>query len=101
MSEVERHNTALRHRAYAGLAAIGRLQVVSPPPGPLATALVAAKLPPEIDAERVRNVLREKHGVIIKMIEKRWFNGIRLSPHIFNSEADVDAALLAIQRELA
>jgi hypothetical protein len=33
--------------------------------------------------------------------EKRWFNGIRLSPHIFNTEADVDAALRAIRTELA
>jgi selenocysteine lyase/cysteine desulfurase len=101
MPAVEQHNAALRNRAYAGLAAIARLQVVSPPPGPLATALVAAKLPPDIDAERVRNTLREKHGVIIKMIEKRWFNGIRLSPHVFNTEADVDAALLAIRSELS
>jgi selenocysteine lyase/cysteine desulfurase len=101
MADVEQHNTALRNRAYAGLAGMARLQVVSPPPGPFATALVAAKLPPEIDAERVRNALREKDGVIVKMIEKRWFNGIRLSPHVFNSEADVDAALLAIRRELS
>jgi selenocysteine lyase/cysteine desulfurase len=101
MADVEQHNTALRNRAYAGLAGMARLQVVGPPPGPLATALVAAKLPPEIDAERVRNALREKDGVIVKMIEKRWFNGIRLSPHVFNSEAHVDAALLAIRRELS
>jgi selenocysteine lyase/cysteine desulfurase len=35
------------------------------------------------------------------MIEKRWFNGIRLSAHVFNTEADVDAALRAIRTELA
>jgi isopenicillin-N epimerase len=100
MAAVEGHNAALRNRAYAGLEAITPLQVVSAPPGPLATALVAARLPPRIDAERVRNALREKHGVIVKMIEKRWFNGIRLSPHVFNTEADVDAALRAIRTEL-
>jgi hypothetical protein len=39
--------------------------------------------------------------VIIKMIAKLWCNGIRLSTHVFNTEADVDAALAAIRGELA
>jgi selenocysteine lyase/cysteine desulfurase len=98
---VERHNLALRNRVYAGLSAIPQLQVVSPPPGPLGTALVAARLPPHIDSKHVRDVLREKHGIMVKMIEKQWFNGIRLSPHIFNTDADVDAALRAIRAEVA
>jgi selenocysteine lyase/cysteine desulfurase len=45
--------------------------------------------------------LRTNHQVIVKMAEKRWFNGIRLSPHIFNDEEDVDRALSAIRQELA
>jgi selenocysteine lyase/cysteine desulfurase len=98
---VERHNRALRDRAYAGLMEMRRVEVVSVPPGPLATALVAARLPAELDSERVKNALRDKHGVIVKMIEKQWFNGIRLSPHVFNTEADVDTALWAIRTELA
>jgi selenocysteine lyase/cysteine desulfurase len=101
MPAVERHNRALRDRAYAGLMEMRRVHVVSVAPGPLATALVAARLPAEVDSERVKNTLRDKHGVIVKMIEKQWFNGIRLSPHVFNTEADVDAALRAIRRELA
>jgi selenocysteine lyase/cysteine desulfurase len=35
------------------------------------------------------------------MVEKRWFNGIRLSPHIFNTAAEIDAALRAIRAVLA
>jgi selenocysteine lyase/cysteine desulfurase len=34
------------------------------------------------------------------MAEKRWFNGIRFSPHIFNDETQVDAALAALRSEL-
>jgi selenocysteine lyase/cysteine desulfurase len=30
-----------------------------------------------------------------------WFNGVRLSPHIFNTESDLDAALRAIRTVLA
>ena len=101
MAAVERHNIALRNRAYAGLEEIPKLEVVSTPPGPLATALVAARLPADIDSRHVRDTLRQKHDVIIKMVEKRWFNGIRLSPHIFNTEQDVDTALRAIRSVLA
>jgi selenocysteine lyase/cysteine desulfurase len=36
----------------------------------------------------------------IKMAEKRWFNGIRLSPHIFNDEEQVEMVLAALQSEL-
>jgi selenocysteine lyase/cysteine desulfurase len=30
-----------------------------------------------------------------------WFNGIRLSPHVFNTEANIDKALQALRSELA
>ena len=101
MPDVERSNFALRQRAYAGLAAIADLEVVSPPPGPLATAMVAVRLPARLDSRQVRDTLRQHHNVVVKMIEKRWFNGIRLSPHVFNSEQDVDAALRAIHTVMA
>jgi hypothetical protein len=38
MAAVESHDIALRNRAYAGLTEIPKLEVVSTPPGPLATA---------------------------------------------------------------
>jgi selenocysteine lyase/cysteine desulfurase len=101
MAAVESHNIALRNRAYAGLKEIPQVEVVSTPPGPLATALVSARLPDDIDSRQVRDTLRQRHGVVIKMVEKRWFNGIRLSPHLFNTERDVDVALRAIRAVLA
>jgi len=101
MTAVESHDIALRNRAYAGLKEIPKLEVVSTPPGPLATALVAARLPVDIDSRQVRDILRQRHDVVIKMVEKRWFNGIRLSPHLFNTERDIDVALRAIRTVLA
>jgi selenocysteine lyase/cysteine desulfurase len=44
--------------------------------------------------------MRERHGISSNMAEKRWFNGIRLSPHIFNDEAQVEKALAALRSEL-
>lgn len=101
MSAVEKRVIELRNRAYAGLIQIPKIQVVSPPPGPLATALVAFKLPDTVDSRAFRDLLLNKYNIVIKVAEKRWFNGNRISPHIFNTEADIDAALKAIRIELA
>ncbi|HKO96175.1 MAG TPA: aminotransferase class V-fold PLP-dependent enzyme [Pyrinomonadaceae bacterium] len=97
----EAQNLRLRNRAYEGLKKIDKVRVVSAPPGPLATPLVAFRLPDAIDSSAFRGALGQKHRVILKQTEKRWFNGMRISPHVFNTEADIDAALKAIASELA
>ena len=101
MARVEQHNLTLARRTYAGFTEIPVLEIVSPPPGPLATALVAARLPDLIDSQSLRSRMLDRHGIIIKMAEKRWFNGIRFSPHIFNDERQVKMALAALRTELA
>ncbi len=101
MATVEKRIIGLRDRAYAGLCKISKIQVVSPPPGPLTTALVAFKLPDSVDSRAFRDLLLKKYGIVIKVAEKRWFNGNRISPHIFNTEKDIDAAIKAIRTELA
>ena len=63
--------------------------------------MVAFRLPDAIDSKDFRGVLGNKHRVILKQTEKRWGNGMRISPHVFNTEADIDAALKAIAAELA
>ena len=98
---VEQHNLALAARIYRAFAGMPELTLVSPPPGPLSTALVAARAPPAIDSFDLRERMRKRHGVIIKMAEKRWLNGIRFSPHIFNDEDQVDEALAALRIELS
>lgn len=96
----EAQNLRLRNRAYEGLKKIAKIRIVSAPPGPLATALVAFRLPDAIDSSAFRNTLGPKYRVILKQTEKRWFNGMRISPHVFNTETDIDAALKAIASEL-
>ena len=100
MIAVERHGLELRNRAYQQLMQIRKLRVVSPPPGPSATAIVTCVLPDNIDSMALRDTLLAKHGIIVKMSEKRHFNGFRLSPHILNNEAHVDAALKALRTEV-
>jgi selenocysteine lyase/cysteine desulfurase len=99
MPAIEQRIIALRNRFYAELGTFAGLRMVSPPPGPLATALVAIVLPDQIDSKAMRDRLHDRHGIIAKMAEKRWFNGLRFSPHIFNDEAQVDVALSALRTE--
>lgn len=101
MTDVEKRIIDLRNRAYTGLLKIPKIQIMSPPPGPLATALVAFKLPDHVDSADFRKMLGGKYNLVLKTAEKRWFNGLRISPHIFNTEADIDAAVKAIRVELA
>ncbi|WP_082765334.1 MULTISPECIES: aminotransferase class V-fold PLP-dependent enzyme [unclassified Phenylobacterium] len=102
IAEVAAHNMTLRDRAYEGLASIPGLTLASAPPGhAMGTALVAARLPDSMDSNLFRQAMHDRHRVVVKMAEKRWFNGFRLSPHLFNTEADVDRALAAIRMELS
>lgn len=100
MSRVEQHNSVLARRVYDAFERMRQLTLVSPLPGSLSTALVAAALPHAIDGFQLRQRMHDRHGIVIKMAEKRWFNGIRLSPHIFNTEAEVETALAALGSEL-
>jgi selenocysteine lyase/cysteine desulfurase len=101
LAAVERQVLALRNRAYAGLRGIPRVTPASPPPGPQATGLLTVQLPSEVSSRALRDRLLTRHGVVVKMIEPALFNGIRLSPHTFNTDADIDAALAALGAELA
>jgi selenocysteine lyase/cysteine desulfurase len=100
MAAVERHNIALRNRFYDGLRELRKATIVSAVPGPLATPLITFRLPTEIDSQVIATRLREQHKMIVKMVPKRWLNGIRLSPHIFNTEKEVDTVLSVLSREL-
>ncbi len=97
---VAAHNLALRDRAYEGLVRLGLTLASAPPGHPMGTALVAAYLPDRLDSNAFRRAMHDRHNVVVKMAEKRWFNGFRLSPHLFNTEADIDRALAAIGIEL-
>jgi selenocysteine lyase/cysteine desulfurase len=101
MPAIEKRVIELRDRAYSGLTKISKIEVVSPPPGALTSALVSFKLPDAVDSRAFRDLLLKKHRIVIKVAEKRWFNGIRISSHIFNTETDIDAAIKAIRTELA
>jgi len=101
IDRIETHNLALRNRSYAALKDLPGIHIVSPPAGPLASALISFTLPPELESRAFQQMMRTKHNVELKMVPKNWMNGIRVSTHLFNTEQDVDALTAALKRELA
>ena len=98
---VESHNLGLRNRLFAALQGVPKLRVVSAPPGPLASPLLTFQLPDDIKSDELHTRLREKHSVQLKVVPKNWLNGNRVSTHLFNTTADVDALVAALKQELA
>jgi selenocysteine lyase/cysteine desulfurase len=101
VANIEIHNMRLRGRLYRGLAQISGVNVMSPPSGKLATALISFALPASVDNLAVYQRLIDKHSIVVRVIDKQYFNGLRISPHIFNTESDIDALLKALKPELA
>ena len=98
---IESHNLALRQRLFDGLKNQPNLRIVSPEAGPHASPLVSYKLPDSIPSHALYDALFTKHQVVVKVVPGNWFNGHRISTHLFNTTDDVDALLMALRRELA
>ena len=101
VAPIEAHNLALRNRLFAALGTVPRLRVVSAPAGPLASPLVSYILPDTVDATMLHNRLRATHKVVVKVVPKTWFNGQRISTHMFNTDRDVDTLVGALRHELS
>jgi len=101
MARIESHNVALRNRLYAGLQRLPRVHVVSAAAGSGATPIVTFTLPDAIDSRIMVRKLHDEHRLVVKMVPKEWMNGIRLSPHIFNTTVEVDSALEILRGELS
>jgi selenocysteine lyase/cysteine desulfurase len=101
IAAIEAHNLALRNRLYEALKSVPRIRVVSAVPGPLASPMLSYVLPDSIDALTLHNAFREKYQVVVKVVPGKWFNGHRISTHLFNTEGDVDTLVRALRAELA
>ena len=100
ITKIEEHNLSLRNRAYERLSKINKLTIVSPAAGPLASPMLACLFPDTIDKATFTRMLYDKHNISIRPTHKQWFNGMRLSLHIFNTEKEVDFVADILQKEL-
>jgi selenocysteine lyase/cysteine desulfurase len=83
------------------LRSVPKLRVVSAPPGPLASPLLTYRLPSEIESAAFHERMYDRHKMRLKVVPKEWLNGHRVSTHLFNTEAEVDALVAALGVELA
>ncbi len=100
VAKIEEHNMSLRKRAYDGLSQIAGVKMMSLPSGPLTSALVSIAIPDRYNSRQMLEKLRNKYHIVTRELGKTHFNGLRLAPHIFNTEADVDAVVAALRAEI-
>lgn len=100
VADTEKKILAMRDLAYELLLKVPKIKVVSSSPGPLATALVSFRLPGEVQSRAFLTAMVRKHKLVLKRLPDDTFNGMRISPHIFNTEAEIDFAVKAIAAEL-
>lgn len=101
IAKVEEHNMSIRNRLYERLQNVPNLKIVSPPPGPLASPMLACLLSDKFERQAFVKMLMDKYNLSIRATHKEFgFNGIRFSMHIFNTEKEVDRAAEILHREL-
>lgn len=98
--EVERRAITLRDALYSSLGDVPRIHLLSPPPGAAGAPFVSFELPREIDASALRERLRTNHHIIVKVVPKNFFNGLRISTHVFNNQRDIAAVVAALRQEI-
>jgi selenocysteine lyase/cysteine desulfurase len=98
---ITKHNLSLRNLAYAGLVKLPGIKILSPPPGPYATPIVSLTLPEGIDNGAFVATLLRKHRIQVKVLPTDTYpRAIRISPHIYNDEDDINRFLVAVCKEL-
>ncbi len=100
IAKIEEHNLSIRNRLYERLKGINNLSILSPAAGPLASPMLACLLPENIERTEFTRMLLDNHNLSIRPTHKQWFNGIRFSMHIFNTEKEVDFAADVVREEL-
>jgi selenocysteine lyase/cysteine desulfurase len=101
IEKIEEHNMMLRNRLYQHILKIKSLKIMSPEAGPLASPMLACLLPDRLEKTAFVMSLYDKHKVSIRSTHKQWFNGIRFSMHIFNTEKEVDFAAEVVGKLLS
>ena len=100
IGKIEQHNLTLRNRLFELLSTLPQVRLVSPPPGPLATALITVQVQGSTPVQDLIQRILDKHQVTLKALSKLP-NGIRFSTHLFNSMQDVERAVEALRAELS
>lgn len=96
---VEGRCRSLRQRVRAGLEGMDGVRILTPRDESLCGGILTISLE-KGDYREVRRILHDEHDIVLKN-GKAEYNAIRISTHIFNSEADVDRMLAAFPEAMA
>jgi len=97
---IEAHGRQLAARVHAGLTQIKDVEVLSPTADELRTAMVSFRSP-KLEFGDIFRALRQDHNCRCRPVSERGLNAVRISCHVFNTTADVDYLLNAIEEVLA
>lgn len=101
ISKIEEHNLALRQQLYGHLKGLNNVTIMSPAEGPLVSPMLTLLLPDRFERTAFVKMLFDKHKLSIRATHKEFgFNGIRFSPHIFNTKKEIDFAADVLRQEL-
>lgn len=98
MPTIERHNRELHAYAFDRIESLP-VKILSPRDGPMATPLLSFKVDERFEIPKLIPTLLAQENLVIKGLPK--LGGLRLSCHLFNSEADVDRAVAILKRRLS
>lgn len=98
--KVEARVFELRRRLIEGLGAVPGATLASPAVDGMAAALTTLALPAGTPAGKVARALHEKHRIVVKVVPRRFVNGLRISTHVYNTEAEIARLLAALKDEL-
>ncbi len=90
----------LHARLDAALRTTPGVRVVSPRPGPLVAGMVSFAVE-KLPALELQQRLEQKANMRTRVIGEYDYGWMRLSPHIYNSPAELDRAVALIRGELA
>jgi isopenicillin-N epimerase len=96
---IEQRSRTLTTQLMEGLAKLPGIKVWTSP-DPALRAAVVSFLPGSLNANTVANTLYEKDRVAITTRGGQDRPGLRVSPHFYNSPAEVDRLLAGLAREL-
>jgi selenocysteine lyase/cysteine desulfurase len=99
LDRIEERCRQLRRRVRSGLEQVEGLRILTPTSEELTAGIVTVSLV-DGDYREVRRILHEEHDIVLKT-GRPEYDAIRISTHIFNSEAEVDRMLDAFPAAMA
>ena len=83
-----------------GLKRVSGIKVASPLVGSLASSMLSFS----VNDKKTRSIaeaLSEKSNIVVKVASSPGFDGLRISPHVYNDSKDMDKLLGSLRKLLA